>query len=111
MERLPESIYLYAALFDCMKLNLPRGSLERLKMEKMLLGEEIKNIIACVGAERKERHEKLEKWNQRLDLAGFVNVPLSYYAMLQAKRLLQSYKCDAYKIKDDNGSDVNWLSL
>ncbi|KAH6814820.1 scarecrow-like 3 [Perilla frutescens var. frutescens] len=106
MERLSESLYFYAALFDCMESSLPRGSLERLKMEKMLLGEEIKNIIACEGAERKERHEKLEKWNQRLDLAGFVNVPLSYYAMLQAKRLLQSYKCDAYKIKDENGSVV-----
>ncbi|KAH6790416.1 scarecrow-like 3 [Perilla frutescens var. frutescens] len=106
MERLSESLYFYAALFDCMESSLPRGSLERLKMEKMLLGEEIKNIIACEGAERKERHEKLEKWNQRLDLAGFVNVPVSYYAMLQAKRLLQSYKCDAYKIKDENGSVV-----
>lgn len=106
MERLSESLYFYAALFDCMESGLPRASLERLKMEKMLLGEEIKNIIACEGAERKERHEKLEKWNQRLDLGGFMNVPLSYYAMLQAKRLLQSYKCDGYKIRDENGSVV-----
>lgn len=106
MERVSESLYFYAALFDCMESSLPRASLERLKMEKMLLGEEIKNIIACEGAERKERHEKLQKWSQRLDFGGFVNVPLSYYAMLQAKRLLQSYKCDAYKIKDENGSVV-----
>ncbi|KAI3461150.1 hypothetical protein Pfo_017813 [Paulownia fortunei] len=106
MERLSESLYFYAALFDCLESALPRASLERLKMEKMLLGEEIKNIIACEGAERKERHEKLEKWNQRFDLAGFANVPLSYYAMLQAKRLLQSYNCDGYKIKEENGSVV-----
>lgn len=106
MERVSESLYFYAALFDCMESSLPRGSLERLKMEKMVLGEEIKNIIACEGGERKERHEKLEKWSQRLDFGGFVNVALSYYAMLQAKRLLQSYKCDGYKIKDENGSVV-----
>lgn len=105
MERLSESLYFYAALFDCLESALPRASLERLRMEKML-GEEIKNVIACEGMERKERHEKLEKWNQRFELAGFASVPLSYYAMLQAKRLLQSYSCDGYKIKEDNGSVV-----
>ncbi|KAL2239961.1 scarecrow-like protein 3 [Sesamum indicum] len=106
MERLSESLYFYAALFDCLESALPRGSLERLKMEKMILGEEIKNIIACEGVERRERHEKLEKWIQRLELAGFANVPLSYYAMLQAKRLLQSYNCDGYRIKEENGCVV-----
>jgi hypothetical protein len=75
MERLLEALYSYAALFDCLESTVPRTSLERLKVEKMMFGEEIKNIIACEGAERKERHEKLEKWMQRLDLAGFGNVP------------------------------------
>ncbi|XP_060174115.1 scarecrow-like protein 3 [Lycium barbarum] len=106
MERLSESLHFYAALFDCLESTLPRTSLERLKVEKMLLGEEIKNIIACEGIERKERHEKLEKWCQRFDTSGFRNVPLSYYAMLQAKRLLQSYSCEGYKIKEENGCVV-----
>ncbi|RVW28195.1 Scarecrow-like protein 3 [Vitis vinifera] len=69
-------------------------------------GEEIKNIIACEGVERKERHEKLEKWIQRLDSAGFQSMPLSYYCMLQAKRLLQGYGCDGYRIKEENGCAV-----
>ncbi|KAK2973183.1 hypothetical protein RJ640_009813 [Escallonia rubra] len=106
MERLSESLYFYAALFDCLESTLSRTSLERLKVEKMLFGEEIKNIIACEGAERKERHEKLEQWIRRLDLAGFANVPLSYYSMLQARRLLQGYSCDGYNIKEENGCVV-----
>ncbi|KAL6516328.1 Scarecrow-like protein 3 [Orobanche gracilis] len=106
MERLSESLYFYAALFDCLESALPRESLERLKMEKILLGEEIKNIIACEGVERKQRHEKLEKWNRRFDSAGFASVPLSYYAMLQAKRLLMNFKCAGYKIREENGSVV-----
>ncbi|XWS71220.1 hypothetical protein CRYUN_Cryun03dG0119900 [Craigia yunnanensis] len=106
MERLLESLYSYAALFDCLESTVSRASLERLKVEKMLFGEEIKNILACEGAERKERHEKLEKWIQRLDLACFGNVPLSYYGMLQARRLLQGYNCDGYKMKEGNGSVV-----
>ncbi|XP_057789968.1 scarecrow-like protein 3 [Salvia miltiorrhiza] len=106
MERLSESLYFYAALFDCTESALPRGSLERMKMERMVLGEEIKNIVACEGAERRERHERLERWSRRLEVAGFVGAPLSYYALLQAKRLLQSYKCEGYKIKEENGSVV-----
>lgn len=106
MERLLESLYSYAALFDCLESTVPRTSMERMKVEKMLFGEEIKNIIACEGAERKERHEKHEKWIQRIDLAGFGNVPLSYYGMLQARRLLQGYGCDGYKMKEENGSVV-----
>ncbi|XP_048324573.2 scarecrow-like protein 3 [Ziziphus jujuba] len=104
MERLLEALYSYAALFDCLESTMTRTSVERLKVEKMLFGEEIKNIIACEGAERKERHEKLDKWIQRLDSAGFGNVPLSYYGMLQARRLLQGYGCDGYRIKEESGS-------
>ncbi|XVF69568.1 hypothetical protein PTKIN_Ptkin11bG0091700 [Pterospermum kingtungense] len=105
MERLLESLYSYAALFDCLESTVPRASLERLKVEKMF-GEEIKNIIACEGAERKERHEKFEKWIQRLDFSGYGNVPLSYYGMVQARRLLQGYNCDGYKMKEENGGVV-----
>ncbi|GAB2287065.1 Scarecrow-like protein 3 [Dionaea muscipula] len=106
MERLLEALYFYAALFDCLESTMPRTSIERMKVEKILFGEEIKNIIACEGAERKERHQKLQKWIQRLDMAGFANVPLSYISMLQARRLLQGYGCDGYRIKEDNGCIV-----
>uniref|UniRef100_A0A0A0LXG0 Uncharacterized protein n=1 Tax=Cucumis sativus TaxID=3659 RepID=A0A0A0LXG0_CUCSA len=47
MERLLEALHTYAAIFDCLESNMSRTSLERLKLEKMLFGEEIKNIIAC----------------------------------------------------------------
>ncbi|XP_057450096.1 scarecrow-like protein 3 [Lotus japonicus] len=106
MERLLEALYSYAALFDCLESTVSRTSLERIKVEKMLFGEEIKNIIACEGAERKERHEKLDKWLQRLDVSGFSNTPLSYYGMLQARRFLQSYGCEGYRMREENGSVV-----
>ncbi|XP_019423361.1 PREDICTED: scarecrow-like protein 3 isoform X1 [Lupinus angustifolius] len=106
MERLLESLYSYAALFDCLESTISRASLERFKVEKMLFGEEIKNIIACEGAERKERHEKLDKWFQRLDSSGFGNMPLSYFGMLQARRFLQTYGCEGYRMKEENGCVV-----
>ncbi|GMH10321.1 hypothetical protein Nepgr_012162 [Nepenthes gracilis] len=102
MGRLLEALYFYAALFDCLESTLSRTSIERMKVEKMFFGEEIKNIIACEGAERKTRHEKMEKWIQRLDMAGFVAVPFSYISMMQARSLLQGYGCDGYRLKEDN---------
>ncbi|KAK8542286.1 hypothetical protein V6N12_014887 [Hibiscus sabdariffa] len=106
MERVMEALNFYAALFDCLESTVSRAPVERQKVEKMLFGEEIKNIIACEGVERKERHEKLEKWILRFELAGFGKVPLSYHGMLQAGRLLQANNYDGYKIKEDNGRVV-----
>ncbi|KAK8356667.1 hypothetical protein V6Z12_A05G370000 [Gossypium hirsutum] len=103
MERVIEALNFYAALFDCLESTVSRAPIERQKVEKMLFGEEIKNIIACEGGERKERHEKLEKWILRLELAGFGRVPLSYHGMLQAGRLLQTNNYDGYKMKEENG--------
>ncbi|XP_064946732.1 scarecrow-like protein 3 isoform X1 [Musa acuminata AAA Group] len=102
-ERLVEALFYYAAVFDGLDLTVPRQSVERLRVEKMLFGEEIRNIIACEGLERKERHEKLERWSQRMGMAGFRLLPLSYYGLLQARRLLQSFGWQGYKVKEENG--------
>ncbi|XP_072984583.1 scarecrow-like protein 3 isoform X2 [Typha latifolia] len=102
-ERFIEALNFYAALFDCLESTVPRQSAERGRVERMLFGEEIKNIISCEGAERRERHEKLERWARRIETAGFAKLPLSYYALLQGRRLLQGFACDGYKVKEENG--------
>ncbi|CAJ1927137.1 unnamed protein product [Sphenostylis stenocarpa] len=106
MDRLLESLNSYAALFDCLECSVSRASLDRIKIEKMLLGEEIKNIVACEGAERRERHEKMDKWIQRLDLSGFANMPLSCQGIVQAMRFLESYGCNGYRMREENGCVV-----
>ncbi|KAI4373654.1 hypothetical protein MLD38_011759 [Melastoma candidum] len=106
VQRLVDTLHYYASLFDCLESTLSRTSAERLKLEKMLFGEEIKNVISCEGANRKERHEKLERWIQRLEFAGFGSAPFSYYNVLQANILLQGCNCDSYKIKEESGCAV-----
>ncbi|XP_039128322.1 scarecrow-like protein 3 [Dioscorea cayenensis subsp. rotundata] len=102
-ERFMESLNYYAALFDCLESTMARPSAERMKVEKLVWGEEIRNIVACEGVERRERHEKLEKWVHRMEMAGFGSVPLGYYTLLQARRLLQGFGCEGYKIREENG--------
>jgi hypothetical protein len=78
---------------------------ERARVERWLLGEEIKNIVACDGAERRERHERLERWAARMEGAGFGRVPMSYYALLQARRAAQGLLgCDGFKVREEKGS-------
>nr|KYP41069.1 Scarecrow-like protein 3 [Cajanus cajan] len=101
LERVDRALYFYSALFDCLDSTVMRTSVERQKLESMLFGEQIKNIIACEGVDRKERHEKLEKWIQRLEMAGFVKVPLSYNGRIEAKNLLQRYS-NKYKFREEN---------
>ena len=70
-------------------------------MERWLLGEEIKNIVACDGSERRER---LERWVVRMEGVGFGRVALSYYALLQARRAAQGLCCDGFKVREEKGS-------
>ncbi|XP_072983531.1 scarecrow-like protein 3 isoform X2 [Typha latifolia] len=101
VERFVESINFYAALFDSLESNWPRHSAERARVEKELLGEEVKDILVGEGMERRERHERLERWVKRMEMVGFGKVGFSYYAMLHARRVLQGFGCDGYKVKED----------
>jgi hypothetical protein len=103
-ERFVEALNYYAALFDCLEAVAARGSVERARVERWLLGEEIKNVVACDGADRRERHERLGAWTRRMEGAGFGRVPLSYYALLQARRAAQGLLgCDGFKVREDKG--------
>eukprot|EP01018_Ginkgo_biloba_P030930 Gb_13901 [translate_table: standard] len=101
MERLVEAMHYYGAVFDSLASTLPpQCSMEHLVLEKLLFGEQIKNIVACEGAERKERHEKLQGWINRVEMGGFGGVPLSYESVLQAKSLVERH---AYRVLHDQG--------
>ena len=104
LERFVEALHYYCAMFDSLDSTLPQQCLERVTLEKHLFGQEIKNIVACEGVERIERHEKLERWRKRMESSGFSALPLSYPTVLQAKQLLQSFACDGYRLLEDKGS-------
>uniref|UniRef100_A0A1D1YEG6 Scarecrow-like protein 3 n=1 Tax=Anthurium amnicola TaxID=1678845 RepID=A0A1D1YEG6_9ARAE len=110
-ERFTEALNYYAALFDCLESAAAMGgggparAEERARGEGTLFGEEVRDVIAKEGAERRERHERLDRWLKRLEAAGFGRVPLSYYALMQARRLLQQAYggCNGYGVRDEAG--------
>ncbi|XP_068664988.1 GRAS family protein RAM1-like [Aristolochia californica] len=101
--RFLEALHYYSAIFDSLDATFPGDSPERAKLEQYIFAQEIKNIVACEGEERVERHEKLEKWRKMVEGKGFQGVPLSANAVTQSKILLGLYPCDGYRLTEEKG--------
>ncbi|KAI4302497.1 hypothetical protein MLD38_038233 [Melastoma candidum] len=103
VDRLLEALKYYANVFDCLDVTVQRAYTERQKLEKNMFGEEIRNIIASDGLERRERHEKLEKWAVRMEMSGFGKVSLSYNGLLNAGTFLRSQGYEGYNLTEEEG--------
>ncbi|KAG8089112.1 hypothetical protein GUJ93_ZPchr0011g27292 [Zizania palustris] len=102
-ERFDEALNYYASLFDCLHRSAAAPA-ERARVERVLLGEEIRGVVACEGAERVERHEPARQWAARLDAAGMERVGLSYSGAMEARKLLQSCGwAGSYEVTHDAG--------
>ncbi|KAB2067927.1 hypothetical protein ES319_A09G261400v1 [Gossypium barbadense] len=100
--RFMEALHYYSAIFDSLDAMLPKYDTRRAKMEQFYFAEEIKNIVSCEGADRVERHERVDQWRRRMSRAGFQATPLRL--MSQAKQWLGNNKvCEGYTVVEDKG--------
>ncbi|XP_051128863.1 scarecrow-like protein 18 [Andrographis paniculata] len=105
LQRFVEALDHYAAVFDSLEATLPPTSRERLAVEQIWFGREIADIVAAEGESRKERHERFRSWEVMLRNSGFVKVPLSPFALSQAKLLLRlHYPSEGYHLHILNDS-------
>lgn len=105
MERFVQALHYYGAVFDSLESSFPLKLCgERLMLERQMFGRAIHNIVACEGAERTERHERLPSWIKRAQAAGFSQAPFPFASVVQAERLLASYSSiEGYKLMEDHG--------
>lgn len=101
LARFLESLHYYSAVFDSLEASLPRHSLQRMKIERNYFAEEIRNIIACEGGQRVERHERADQWRRQLGRAGFQGVGLE--SARQARMLVSAYGCNGYTVGSEKG--------
>ncbi|KAF9597968.1 hypothetical protein IFM89_023453 [Coptis chinensis] len=97
--RFLEALDHYTALFDSMEATLPPNNRERLAVEQVWFGREIMDVVAAEGEERRERYERYQNWAEKMRRSGFSNVPLSPFAVSQAKLLLRlHYPSEGYQL-------------
>jgi hypothetical protein len=110
--RFAEALGYYAALFDSLDAVAAASAAgDRAQVERMVLGEEIKNVLLCEGASRLERHERLSQWAMYMDASGFRRVPLSFRAIRESELKLASFGMSAcrYQVESD-GLLLGWGS-
>ncbi|KAF6145984.1 hypothetical protein GIB67_033343 [Kingdonia uniflora] len=117
MQRFISALDHYTTLFDALETTLPPNSHERLALEKVWFGREIVDIVSSEGEERRERHERFESWVDKFRSSGFSSVPLSAYALTQAKLLLSGHYhlegVEGYKLQihDDSSFFLGWQNM
>lgn len=94
LSRFTDSLHYFAAMFDSLDDGLPLDSTERLRIEKKLLGKEIKNMLNYDGGGDGveycgSRYERMETWKARMENHGFVGEKMSSKCVIQAKLLLK----------------------
>lgn len=113
--RFAEALGYYAALFDSLDAVAAAATAsaagDRAQVERMVLGEEIKNVLLCEGASRLERHERLSQWAMYMDASGFRRVPLSFRAIREGQLKLESFGMTGcrYQVESD-GLLLGWGS-
>ncbi|XP_026662945.1 protein MONOCULM 1-like [Phoenix dactylifera] len=100
LQRFMEALDYYTVVFESLEATLPPKSQERLAVEQVWLGREIEDIVAWEGEGRRERHERFARWEGLMRDAGFSNLPLSPFALSQAKLLLRlHYPSEGYQLQ------------
>lgn len=110
--RLSNSLKYYSAIFDSLDASIPPDSPIRSKIEEMY-AREIRNIIACEGRERYERHQSFGKWKKMMEEGGLRCMEIQERELLQSQMLLKMYNGKHYKV-DKQGEDgaaitLSWL--
>ncbi|KAG0450310.1 hypothetical protein HPP92_026836 [Vanilla planifolia] len=95
LRRFEAAVDHYTAVFESLEATLPPRSLERMTVERVWLGREIARVVAG-----DERHERWERWEELMRLSGFAAMPLSPFAVSQARLLLRlHYPAEGYQLK------------
>ncbi|CAO2204176.1 unnamed protein product [Urochloa humidicola] len=98
LDRFTEALFYYSAVFD--SLDAASGGAGDAAAEAYL-EREICDIVCGEGADRRERHEPLRRWRDRLARAGLAGVPLGANALRQARMLVGLFSGEGHCVEEE----------
>nr|QFR35736.1 DELLA protein DWARF8-LIKE [Chandrasekharania keralensis] len=101
LDRFTEALFYYSAVFD--SLDAASGGGAGDAAAEAYLEREIRDIVCGEGAERRERHEPLRRWRDRLGRAGLAAVPLGASALRQARMLVGLFSGEGHGVEEADG--------
>ncbi|PKA61641.1 Scarecrow-like protein 28 [Apostasia shenzhenica] len=114
-KRFATALQYYSALFDMIDSSFQGDdSPSRSKIEEMF-ARKMRNIIACEGVERLERHESFRSWRRMLEDGGFRSAGFNDRERIQSNILLKMYQSGTNYIvakeEDDryDGISLKWM--
>ncbi|XP_015581974.2 scarecrow-like protein 9 [Ricinus communis] len=103
--RFREALFHFSSLFDMLDSIVPREDMERMLIEKEIIGREALNVVACEGWERVERPETYKQWQVRALRAGFVQLSFDREIVKQAIEKVRKLYHKNFLINEDG----RWL--
>ncbi|XBI98250.1 hypothetical protein VPH35_018504 [Triticum aestivum] len=98
MGRFDNALNYYMALSDALEESVPErvSAMERSDVEWCLLLQEIRDIVVCDGVQRRERHDRMVKWVERMKAAGFMVTSCSREYRVSSEKDMCSFihRCD-----------------
>lgn len=91
VSRFIESLFFYSAFFDCLEDCMERDSPHRKTIERIYLGEGIRNMVGTEGDQRCTRNVKLDVWRACFARYGMTELQLSESSLCQADMVLKKF--------------------
>ncbi|KAL5228599.1 hypothetical protein ABZP36_016864 [Zizania latifolia] len=105
LDRFTEALFYYSAVFDSLDAASASSGAGNAgnAMAEAYLQREICDIVCREGGARRERHEPLSRWRDRLRLAGLSAVPLGSNALRQARMLVGLFSGEGHSVEEADG--------
>ncbi|KAK3119393.1 hypothetical protein QOZ80_9BG0719060 [Eleusine coracana subsp. coracana] len=106
VRRFREVLFYYSAVFDVLDATMPRGSKQRLVLERDVLAPFLLNIIACEGQDRTDRFASYKQWQIRMQRAGLRQLPMDREVLRAVRDMVKKNQYHKDFVIDE---DRQWL--
>ncbi|BBN14712.1 DELLA protein [Marchantia polymorpha subsp. ruderalis] len=106
--RLLDAMKHYCAVFQTLEEAMPQNCLERTRIERDILGREIRKMFTSTSDKNSMKHASFAQWKDLFTGLGFQAVKPSHYSFSQARLLLWMYEGPYQILNNPQSISLSW---